>query len=277
MTQVFARSSMYNLMHEGLLQQISDPDDRNYEPLIDFENQSILRLPYFGRVHFVKEKMGLLCSSLILFYWIYGNWYTYNFIIIPHIIDGFLQPHAIILYGVISILTIVAFFRASFADPGKVYKDTHEMNSYGDDWTWCKICCIRRPNRSHHCKKCGHCTLKMDHHCPWINNCVGEGNHYLFMQLVFYAFVLSFMTLVLCILHMYVLPRCRSCDIQSVAVVYNRMCTYIAVGMSICMTCSSFGLFFTNHLSLHFDFTTLEWIILLGEIKKKQLGLPRIL
>ncbi|KAF5305404.1 hypothetical protein FQR65_LT07730 [Abscondita terminalis] len=46
----------------------------------------------------------------------------------------------------------------------------------------------------------GRCVLKMDHHCPWINNCVGWGNHAHFTSFLFFAvlgctqssFILSF-------------------------------------------------------------------------------------
>ncbi|RXM32650.1 putative palmitoyltransferase ZDHHC21 [Acipenser ruthenus] len=62
---------------------------------------------------------------------------------------------------------------------------------------------MMRPKRSHHCSRCGHCVRRMDHHCPWINNCVGEDNHWLFLQLCFYTQVLSFYTLVLDFCHYY--------------------------------------------------------------------------
>lgn len=32
---------------------------------------------------------------------------------------------------------------------------------------WCKTCQIWKPNRTHHCRVCDACVLKMDHHCPW--------------------------------------------------------------------------------------------------------------
>ncbi|KAI8853755.1 DHHC palmitoyltransferase-domain-containing protein [Chytridium lagenaria] len=41
---------------------------------------------------------------------------------------------------------------------------------------WCKTCEVYKPPRSHHCRECNRCVLKMDHHCPWLNNCVGHRN-----------------------------------------------------------------------------------------------------
>uniref|UniRef100_A0ACB8F030 Uncharacterized protein n=1 Tax=Sphaerodactylus townsendi TaxID=933632 RepID=A0ACB8F030_9SAUR len=35
--------------------------------------------------------------------------------------------------------------------------------------------------RAKHCQACQHCVRRYDHHCPWIENCVGERNHPLFV------------------------------------------------------------------------------------------------
>jgi palmitoyltransferase len=57
----------------------------------------------------------------------------------------------------------------------------HELNTY------CYRCKRVKPPRSHHCRHCGTCVLKMDHHCPWVGGCVGARNHkffYNFLQSV---------------------------------------------------------------------------------------------
>ncbi|BFZ10296.1 hypothetical protein BsWGS_13335 [Bradybaena similaris] len=52
---------------------------------------------------------------------------------------------------------------------------------------YCQQCTLIKPDRCHHCSRCGVCVLKMDHHCPWINNCVGFHNYKYFLLFVFYC------------------------------------------------------------------------------------------
>uniref|UniRef100_A0A8C4UU11 Palmitoyltransferase n=1 Tax=Falco tinnunculus TaxID=100819 RepID=A0A8C4UU11_FALTI len=44
------------------------------------------------------------------------------------------------------------------------------------DWLY-----LPQPMRAKHCQLCRHCVRRYDHHCPWIENCVGEKNHRLFI------------------------------------------------------------------------------------------------
>ena len=41
---------------------------------------------------------------------------------------------------------------------------------------FCQKCDRHKPPRSHHCRLCRRCVLRMCHHCNWINNCVGHAN-----------------------------------------------------------------------------------------------------
>lgn len=60
----------------------------------------------------------------------------------------------------------------------------------------CEKCRVFKPDRSHHCKTCGVCVLRMDHHCPFISNCVGFNNHKYFLLLLFYGLVCLLFVLV---------------------------------------------------------------------------------
>lgn len=62
----------------------------------------------------------------------------------------------------------------------------HEVKHTGAR-RFCKWCNRFKPDRSHHCRVCRSCILRMDHHCPWIVNCVGFRNHKFFYLLVLYS------------------------------------------------------------------------------------------
>jgi len=46
----------------------------------------------------------------------------------------------------------------------------------------CGPCGMPKPARTHHCKTCRRCVLKMDHHCPFVHNCIGLRNHQYFIM-----------------------------------------------------------------------------------------------
>lgn len=51
----------------------------------------------------------------------------------------------------------------------------------------CKWCLKYKPDRTHHCRVCNICVLRMDHHCPWVYNCIGFRNHKYFFLLLIYT------------------------------------------------------------------------------------------
>jgi len=57
-----------------------------------------------------------------------------------------------------------------------------DMMKIFDPVLLCADCEVVRTDRSRHCSICNRCVERFDHHCPWINNCVGIGNHGVFMS-----------------------------------------------------------------------------------------------
>lgn len=63
-----------------------------------------------------------------------------------------------------------------------------KMDEYGDI-PKCNLCENIQPMRSVHCRKCGHCILRMDHHNSFFNRCIGAYNiQYYAVTLFFIAF-----------------------------------------------------------------------------------------
>ncbi|XP_026017587.1 palmitoyltransferase ZDHHC21 isoform X2 [Maylandia zebra] len=149
------------------------------------------------RLHFVVDPMGWLCISVVFGIWLYNTFFVPKLVLFPHYNEGHIPWAIVVCYYIASGLCLAALFRASTADPGRLPADPHIPHAEREHWELCNKCNLMRPKRSHHCSRCGHCVRRMDHHCPWINNCVGEDNHWLFLQLCFYAQVLSLFTLVL--------------------------------------------------------------------------------
>lgn len=51
-----------------------------------------------------------------------------------------------------------------------------------------------KPIRTHHCKVCQTCTLRMDHHCPWTVSCIGANSHKAFYLTAIYWAVNLFLS-----------------------------------------------------------------------------------
>lgn len=133
---------------------------------------------------------------------------------------------SLLVYAVCTVLVLWSYLRCMLTDPGKVLQEfdtsaadlefqpvhmnadagggsrvgscrddaTSSAAESQEDWTYCASCDQTRPPRAHHCGLCGCCIDRFDHHCPWINNCVGKGNHRYFIQFLAYASTFSLAT-----------------------------------------------------------------------------------
>lgn len=90
----------------------------------------------------------------------------------------------------------------------------------------CAICLVVKAVKTHHCRMCGACVLRMDHHCGILGCCIGLYNHGYFIRTLF--FLVN--TIVLTIKHEILLIRtntCLSCNITLFFIV--RMYFYITL------------------------------------------------
>ncbi|KAG7212991.1 hypothetical protein KM043_002330 [Ampulex compressa] len=92
--------------------------------------------------------------------------------------ESFLAAANFFLFFCLSGSTLFHFISTIFEGPGFLpLKWMPEKATDTQFLQYCTVCEGYKAPRSHHCRKCGRCVMKMDHHCPWINNCVGHYNH----------------------------------------------------------------------------------------------------
>ncbi len=119
-----------------------------------------------------------------------------------------------VAFCAIALFAVISHFMAMTTDPGAVPPDakplpeepSQQEEAIGllalpDPPTkkLCRRCRSFKPQRAHHCSVCRRCIIKMDHHCPWVNNCVGIGNHKYFLLFVFYTMLSCIYSLALII------------------------------------------------------------------------------
>ncbi|CAD8203286.1 unnamed protein product [Paramecium octaurelia] len=140
----------------------------------------------FQKVDRSKSKMFKFAAMLI---------YCQAIIIYSNIYAGESYQN-IIYYGVPQLIIWLLLMLIWLSNPGKqivnqeqseqdLLKNLFEILQRYDAKDICPECvCVKAP-RSKHCDICQSCVLVYDHHCPWVDNCIGQNNHF-----QFYIFVL---------------------------------------------------------------------------------------
>lgn len=115
----------------------------------------------------------------------------------------------LLIYNLLVVLALTAHLKTMLSDPGSVPQCARPLPASRDAGmpeTICGRCDAYKPPRSHHCRICGRCIVRMDHHCPWMNNCIGARNQKHFILFLTYTWAQCVFILVL------VVVRLSSCD-----------------------------------------------------------------
>ncbi|RHY29376.1 hypothetical protein DYB32_005196 [Aphanomyces invadans] len=143
------------------------------------------------------DACGIVCAVISWFLVLYAEYVVVGVVIYPWMGLGFFGLLHICLFTTVCFLALVSHGKAMLTDPGSVPEDAipvalkHATKLEEQRFRTCRRCKIFKPARAHHCSICERCVIKMDHHCPWVNNCVGLGNHKFFLLFIFYVFVLA--------------------------------------------------------------------------------------
>ncbi|TYZ68840.1 hypothetical protein PybrP1_011541 [[Pythium] brassicae (nom. inval.)] len=204
-----------------------------------------------------KDPCGLICAALSWLLVLYAECVVVGVVIYPWM--GFsLQGIANIgAFTAICFLALVSHGKAMLTDPGAVPQSALPLaliDSPKEDfgrleeqkYRTCRRCRQFKPGRAHHCSICDRCVIKMDHHCPWVNNCVGLGNHKFFLLFIFYVFVLSLYALVLVSLRY---ARCvnENCPSHGAFRVMMLVLEAVLFGLfTLCMMCDQYSVITTG-------------------------------
>ena len=121
------------------------------------------------------------------------------------------QKYTIPAYIIVGLtpVVLISWSIASIKDAGHLKQDHKFMDLLATihPCEMCPDCEVLRTPRSRHCAICDSCVERFDHHCPWVNNCVGNGNHNAFL-----VFVSSISFLIVSIMGSCILQLFYPCD-----------------------------------------------------------------
>ena len=106
---------------------------------------------------------------------------AFSFLPGTKISDGILQgQYKLLLFYTITYVLLMIFYKKSTGSPYYVSNDEAELDN-AENLFYCEKCQHYCPLRASHCKHCNKCVLRKDHHCPFLDQCVGMGNHFYFL------------------------------------------------------------------------------------------------
>jgi len=226
---------------------------------------------HFTATNEIKLILSLLHITLQLLstMWYYvliaifvGGYYAYS---IPFVVllplYGTEAKMYVVLAGwcFLGLIFSYSYFCTMLTDPGQVpvyWMRPYEQEGEPDPQFYCTVCKLYKPPRTHHCKRCQRCVLKMDHHCKWVNNCVGHGNYKYFFCTLFSAYAGVVYMVVLTVLRWLYVPL--AVDVP----------TFLLGGLSIMLIGQLVRLAFMVVFHAYFvckNITTIDWYCCRGK------------
>lgn len=152
-----------------------------------------------------------------------------------------------VIYTALAVMCVYNYALAVFTDPGRVPSNfqpdiedssssVHEVKRKGGDLRYCQKCSQYKPPRTHHCRICRRCVLKMDHHCTWINNCVGLANYKIFFVFVTYAVIACIYSLLLLLGSLTIVPHRNEQKIEGLLQAIYVICFLLLVAITVALS-----------------------------------------
>ncbi|TMW63283.1 hypothetical protein Poli38472_002224 [Pythium oligandrum] len=203
------------------------------------------------------DPCGIICAVISWFLILYAELVVVGVIVYPWMGLSLVGLFHMTAFTVLCFLALVSHGKAMLTDPGAVPEGALPLalaNAPKEDiarledqkYRTCRRCRQFKPSRAHHCSICQRCVLKMDHHCPWVNNCVGLGNHKFFLLFIFYVFLLSCYALLL-VFFRYARCMSVSCPTHAALKVICLVVEAVLFGLfTLCMMCDQYSVITTG-------------------------------
>ncbi|XP_003747950.1 palmitoyltransferase ZDHHC6 [Galendromus occidentalis] len=142
---------------------------------------------------------------------------------------------------------------------------------------YCNICKGYKAPRSHHCRRCERCVLKMDHHCPWINTCVGHRNHMNFCYFLLFCVTGALHSLVLLTIGLQRAYNARWYEEMDERLLHLTfplaVCTVLSIGLALGVVIALGCLLYVQMSIVLKNQTGIEtWIHQKAEMRQEELG-----
>lgn len=153
----------------------------------------VLLVPVLLYLRFFNQRLNKSIRRITIAYYMSLLGMIITFILFNTHIQNELDDNIYMNIYKLAFLTLIIFHLSlHYSNPGKVLQQNKTLSGFNR----CNKCSIVKSNESTgHCNVCDYCIIKRDHHCFWIDNCIGNNNHRLFILYLLYMqifFIYSF-------------------------------------------------------------------------------------